>query len=267
MDKSLYDKIISENINVHNKEAEFYDIIHSFGLNWYAQRILRNDMRKIIELAPGKKACDLGCGTGNVTRRLLYAGCDVTAVDLSEAMLAQLRKNLGTENSLKIFCKNIDQFLAETQERYDIITINSVLHHMPDYVDTISVALEHLSAGGVIYIIDGAHREKINKCYEFIRKCFLWLDRKFYTFIHGNKEIIYNHGIDYTYSDYHFNAAGTSGLDLCKIKDLIESRGLTLIKSSGYNIGMCLGLFAMLDDMVSVSKNCFRLLAQYRERR
>jgi len=262
MDKSLYDKIISANVEVHEKEAKLYDTIHTFGSNWYVQNVLKQDLRKIVKLASGKKACDLGCGTGNVTRRLLRAGCDVTAVDLSEAMLAQLRKHLGTENSLKVFCNNIDQFLVETQERYDIITINAVLHHMPDYINTISVALKHLSAGGVIYIVDRTHRKKINKCYEFIRKCFFWADRRVFTFTHRNKEIIYNHGIDYTFSDYHCNAAGTNGLDAGKIKKLLESNGMKLINFYGYNIGMYLGISAMLDDMLSISKNCFRLLAQ-----
>ncbi len=76
------------------------------------------------------------------------------------------------------------------------------------------------------------------------------------------KELIYNHGIDYAFSDYHCNAAGTNGLDIDKIRGLIESRGLKLINFSPCNIGMYLGFLAMLDDRVSVSKNCFRLIAR-----
>ncbi len=262
MDKSLYNKIISANIDVHKKEAEFYDIIHTFGLNWYAQEVLKNDIQKIVRIAPGKKACDLGCGTGNVTMKLLDAGCDVTVVELSKAMLSQLNKKINTRKKINTFCMNIDEFLSATVDKYDIVIINATLHHMPDYLDTISMALNHLSDNGVLYIMDGAHREKINKYYEFIRRCFLGLDKKLYTFFRGNREIIYNHGIDYTYSDYHCNAAGTNGLDVAKIKELIKEKGLKLIDFASYNIGMFVGTLAILDDMLSISKNSFRLLAK-----
>lgn len=261
IDRKLYDKIISENIEVHKKEAELYDVIHTFGANWFAQKKLKSDIERIIKLAPGKKACDLGCGTGNVTEKLLDNGCDVTAVDLSEPMLLQLNKKVGA-NNLKVICKNIDEFLTKSVDRYDIITMNAVLHHMPDYLDTISKAVEHLSTGGILYIMDGIHRENINRAIEFIRRCFLWIDKKIYITTYGNGNVIYNHGIDYTYSDYHCNAAGTNGLYINKIKGLIKGRGLELVNISGYNVGMFIGTLAMLDNMLPISKNCFRLIAR-----
>ncbi len=113
MDKSLYDKIISANIKVHEKEAKVYEAIHAFGMNWYAQRILNDDLREIFKAAPGKKACDLGCGTGNVTSKLLGAGYDVTAVDLSEEMITQLNNKIRGKKNLNTFCMNIDRFLQE----------------------------------------------------------------------------------------------------------------------------------------------------------
>lgn len=262
MDKILYDKIISANLEVHEKEAKLYDIIHTFGANWHAQRMLKNDISMIIELAGGKNACDLGCGTGNVTERLLAASCNVSAVDLSESMLSQLSAKIVRVENLKIFRMNIDEFLAESAEVYDIVTIYAALHHMPNYLGTLSSALNCLSPGGLLYIVDGIHREKMNKCREFFKRCLLRIDRGLYTFIYGNKEIIYNHGIDYAYSDYHCNAAGTNGLDLGKIKSLIESRGFKIINFYNYSLGMYIGIFAMLDNMLSISNNCFRLIAQ-----
>ncbi|MDP2905303.1 MAG: class I SAM-dependent methyltransferase [Candidatus Omnitrophota bacterium] len=262
MDKTFYDLIIAANIDVHKKEAGLYDIIHTFGKNWYAQYLLNGDIQRILRLAPGKKACDLGCGTGNVTRRLLDAGCEVTAVDLSAEMLEEMNKKMTDKNNLNTFCVNIDRFLQGGSDKYDIITINAVLHHMPDYLDTISLAMRRLSGGGMLYLVDGIHKDKPNKYYGFIRKCLLWMDKKLYILMHGNKKILFDHGIDYTYSDYHCNAAGTNGLDLGSIKELIGSNGLKLVRVSGYNIGMYLGTLAMLDDLISVSRNSFRLIAK-----
>lgn len=261
IDRKLYDKIIQANIEVHKKEAEHYDIIHAFGSNWYAQKKLKNDIEKIVRLSPDKKACDLGCGTGNVTKRLLDNGCTVTAVDLSESMLHQLKKRVNA-NKVKIFCMNIDKFLKINTDKYDIITINAVLHHMPDYLDTISKAVDHLTVGGVIYLVDGTHREKVNRILEFVRSCFLALDRKVYIAIYGNRKSVYDHGIDYTCSDYHCNKAGTNGLDIIKIKELINKRGLELVSFSDYGVGMYIGTLAMFDNLLPFSKNCFRLIAR-----
>lgn len=263
MDKVLYDKIISANIDVHKKEARVYETIHAFGMNWYAQRVLNDDLREIFKAAPGKRACDLGCGTGNVTTKLLYAGYDITAVDLSGEMITQLNKKISGKKNLNTFCMNIDRFLREKQDKYDIIIIYAVLHHMPDYLNTISMALDHLSDRGMLYLVDGIHRQKLNEFYEFIRRCFLKADRQLYVLLHGEKELIYNHGIDYSFFDYHCNAAGTSGLDVDKIKGLIEEKGFyKLINFSPCNIGMYVGFLAMLDDRVPFPKNCFRLIAR-----
>src|SRR3954451_5871069 len=42
----------------------------------------------------GRRALDLGCGTGRHTRALVEAGASVTALDLTPEMLAKARVNL-----------------------------------------------------------------------------------------------------------------------------------------------------------------------------
>src|SRR4051812_49296456 len=46
----------------------------------------------------GLRVLDVGCGTGRHAVRLARAGAVVTAVDFSEAMLAQARAKLGAEH-------------------------------------------------------------------------------------------------------------------------------------------------------------------------
>ncbi|MFE9425340.1 class I SAM-dependent methyltransferase [Kitasatospora sp. NPDC006697] len=51
--------------------------------------------RLLEELAPGSRVLDIGCGTGDPTvRQLAEGGLDVTAIDLSDAMLSLARRNL-----------------------------------------------------------------------------------------------------------------------------------------------------------------------------
>lgn len=262
VEKQLYDKIIEANLEVHEKEAVNYNVIHTFGENWYAQRKLWNDIRRMISLAPGKIACDLGCGTGNVTKKLLKVGCEVTAVDISKHMMSEFEKTVHAKDELKVVCMNIDEFLTNSDSNYDIITINAVLHHMPDYIDTISNALDHLSIGGLIYLVDGVHRDNINRFAEVIRNYFLLIDRKIHIAIKGGGNVIFNHKIDYSFSDYHCNAAGTNGLDINNIRELIRDKELEIVDFSAFNLGMYIGTLAYLDNMFSISKNCFGLIAQ-----
>src|ERR1700722_6723792 len=51
-------------------------------------------LRQTLGLAPGKKALDLGAGTGKFTRLLLQSGADIVAVDPIDAMRAQLLQNI-----------------------------------------------------------------------------------------------------------------------------------------------------------------------------
>lgn len=40
----------------------------------------------------GQRVVDLGTGTGTIARQLALGGCDVTAIDISENMLAQAKQ-------------------------------------------------------------------------------------------------------------------------------------------------------------------------------
>jgi ubiquinone/menaquinone biosynthesis C-methylase UbiE len=64
--------------------------------SWYAGRGRRADRRQrrlladlLGDLAPGRTALDVGCGTGHFTRWLAGRGYRVTGLDLSPAMLAE----------------------------------------------------------------------------------------------------------------------------------------------------------------------------------
>jgi ubiquinone/menaquinone biosynthesis C-methylase UbiE len=66
-----------------------YDAFH--GPN----ALFETDARFVDEVVPaGAHVVDIGCGTGRIALRLAERGCDVTAVDLSSAMLRQTAKRL-----------------------------------------------------------------------------------------------------------------------------------------------------------------------------
>ena len=82
------------NVSLHDLEAQVYESIHPEIFNRVEQRRLRLNLRRASALVKtnSKIALDFGCGSGNVTSKLLELGWKVVAVDSSEAMLQTLRK-------------------------------------------------------------------------------------------------------------------------------------------------------------------------------
>ena len=101
---------------------------------------------------------DFGCGTGFVTSilaRELRQGDKLIACDLSESMLTATR-NLIDSNSpcfaFETMKAQPGQPLPIEPGTLDMITMNSVMHHVPDAVALIKDLRKRLRPGGVIAI-------------------------------------------------------------------------------------------------------------------
>ncbi len=88
------------------------------------------------ELHPGVRCLELGCGTGQFTARLLDSGCDLVAVDLSEATAAVCRKRVGRR--AEVMLGNVETGEGIAGLEYDAIVGVSVLHHVD-----LGLCLEH----------------------------------------------------------------------------------------------------------------------------
>lgn len=60
-------------------------------------------IRRHAGLGHAAEVIDLGCGTGEVTRLLRHLGCRVTAIDLSDDMLARARTKHGADPMVTLF--------------------------------------------------------------------------------------------------------------------------------------------------------------------
>jgi SAM-dependent methyltransferase len=98
------------------------------------------------------RVLDLGAGEGSVTLPFLRLGAHVLAVDLSENQLNTLRdKCQGHEDRLEIRCEDVYDTLADEHREFDIIAVNSFLHHIPDYLSLIRKATSLLSNRGLFF--------------------------------------------------------------------------------------------------------------------
>jgi SAM-dependent methyltransferase len=101
---------------------------------------------------PNPTALDFGCGTGNLTHVLTELGMSVVAADVSPAFVSIASRDLGVETLL------LDAGSAESvpDQRFDLIAMYSVLHHIPDYLAAVTTLTGKLRPGGVL-LIDHEH--------------------------------------------------------------------------------------------------------------
>jgi len=154
--QALKERIHQANISVHRLEAQYYELLHPEVYSKQEQKRITAKLQALDKLVTDnrKSALDVGAGTGNLTGKLLQIGYTVTAVDISAEMceILQRRYHAYTQsNKLTIVCSPIEDLGFET-DKFDLITCYSVLHHLPDYDETLRGLCIFLKKGGVIYI-------------------------------------------------------------------------------------------------------------------
>jgi 2-polyprenyl-3-methyl-5-hydroxy-6-metoxy-1,4-benzoquinol methylase len=100
-----------------------------------------------IPLPVGKRLLDVGCGAGFFLRIVTKLGAIAQGVEPS-AYAAEIARKQG----LNVFNGTIERFEAQTAERFDIITSNHVVEHVPNPVETLATMKRLLAPGGFIWI-------------------------------------------------------------------------------------------------------------------
>jgi SAM-dependent methyltransferase len=80
------------------------------------------------ELGPGVRCLELGCGTGEFTTRLIESGCELVAIELSEATAAIARRRVG--DRAEIVVGNVETGEGLEGREFDAVVGVSVLHHV-----------------------------------------------------------------------------------------------------------------------------------------
>jgi SAM-dependent methyltransferase len=116
------------------------DLERVWGWSGPAGRI-RADRRArfLIEaarLGPGVRCLELGAGTGEFTSRLVESGCELVAVELSEATAQRCRERVG--DRAEVVVGNVETGTGLQGRRFDALVGVSVLHHLD-----LRLALQH----------------------------------------------------------------------------------------------------------------------------
>lgn len=113
--------------------AHFYDTVWAPGV-----RRVSDEVTGLYAMSPlfqkNGWVLDVGCGTGQVTRRLVRQGCRVLGIDPSVDMLRLAKKRLAAElRAGKVLLRNCTVQDLKTKRRFGMaIATYGVIHHLPN---------------------------------------------------------------------------------------------------------------------------------------
>jgi SAM-dependent methyltransferase len=141
-------RLIERSIRRYRTAHRRYERIHPEIFNPVEQARLRATLERAVAAAPGRRALDFGCGSGNLTRHLTGLGMDVTAADVSPEFLRAVRRRLAVR-TLRL---NGRDLAGVADDAFDVVAAYSVLHHVPDYIRAVRELARVTRPGGVVYI-------------------------------------------------------------------------------------------------------------------
>lgn len=124
------------------------------------------------------KVLDLGAGEGSVTVPVLQLGAKVAADDISVCQLDALQILCSPFGKmLQIRCEDFSGTLRDESLKYDIVVVNSVLHHVSDYLGMIKEAAVALQPHGQFFFFQDPLRYdtvgKFNRLFSQLA-CLSW---------------------------------------------------------------------------------------------
>jgi SAM-dependent methyltransferase len=130
--------------------AQSYD---TPGTGMFAPDVLDPAVARLAELAAGGRALELAIGTGRVAVPLALAGVPVSGIELSDAMVEQLRTKVD-EQSLPVVVGDMASARAPGEFTLVFLVFNTIsnLLTQDEQVACFRNAAAHLSAGGAFVV-------------------------------------------------------------------------------------------------------------------
>lgn len=108
-------------------------------------------LREILKDISFNSCLEIGCGTGKNTEWLLTRAEKITAVDLSEAMLAKARLKINSDK-VKFYQADIHDSWKFADGLFDLITFSLVLEHIENLDLVFKNAFQSMARSGYMYV-------------------------------------------------------------------------------------------------------------------
>jgi SAM-dependent methyltransferase len=195
---------------------------------------VEKNLKTIINENCEREIClDVGCGTGSVTDFELPLYTNVVALDISSSMIRVIKEKISDSGCLNLVMGDAEN-LPFRQSFADLVSISSVLHHVPRPFQVISNVSRILRKRGIIYITREPNIKKNRKYFEFIDHDVI---HKIALLINKNNTRIYSEGfvsadgLNYDAVDIHY----PRGLRLKEITTFLESKYYKIISAYSYH--------------------------------
>jgi ubiquinone/menaquinone biosynthesis C-methylase UbiE len=252
------EKIIQENLKLYRLESQNYISLHPEIYNWFEQGEIQKDLASLKKKLKGNEALDIGCGMGNISLKLLSLGFKVTAIDISTTMIKKVKRALPVEIAinLDIIETDIDTFLSKPAGKYNLVTMSSVLHHIPEYLESLQNIFGFIAVGGFLYITHEPLKDVLTREDPLLRKLLWQIDYLCYLIKKkGRIEVI--NGVDWRLSDYHLY----KGLDHDGVRRLLKKNGFKVFFRK-YSSNMRLGISNWIDTNLLRTESQFKIIAK-----
>lgn len=154
------------------REGDGLAAVCSYGMPAFYNRLIDGCQRlalgRWLNVRPGTRVLDVGCGVGRWSCRLAARGASVTGVDLSPTMIGQARRRAAAQG-VAARCRFVAQNLAalEVDGRFDLILGVTVLQHILE-PESLRAAVQHLAShlatDGTLILLEAAPERVVTRC-------------------------------------------------------------------------------------------------------
>lgn len=108
-------------------------------------------LRKTLDNIRFDSCLEIGCGTGKNSEWLLTKAKHITAVDISEGMLAVARTKISSE-AIHFLQADINKDWTFADRKFDLICFSLVLEHIENLSSIFRQVSRAITSGGYVYI-------------------------------------------------------------------------------------------------------------------
>lgn len=139
----------------HRRLTPFYDPL----LRWvFREEVFKRRLVRWVDLQPGQRALDLGCGTATLTIMLKQAqpAAEVVGLDGDPEVLAIGRAKAAQAGVALTLEHGLATTLPYPDASFDRVVTSLMLHHLEtaDKQRALAEAFRVLKPGGVLYVLD-----------------------------------------------------------------------------------------------------------------
>jgi ubiquinone/menaquinone biosynthesis C-methylase UbiE len=132
--------------NAYNTWAHQYDTNENKTRDLEAQAL-----RHTLDKATFESCLEIGCGTGKNTEWLSTKAAKVTAIDLSDEMLAKAKQKI-VSGKVQFIQADITHPWTFRTSLFDLVTFSLVLEHIKELEQIFKEATASLKTGGHVYV-------------------------------------------------------------------------------------------------------------------